>query len=457
MNLRSILKYSFIILLIGFAFSCKNKTKKPDPTLGTDVQDAADGLFTIVSDTATMELHTIPYDSARTYQDQYKYLGANQDPIFGRTNAGIYTNFSMPNSVSNVSFGDDAVLDSAEFILTFTQSYVGDSTVALRYQVYQLTGAMDKTRAYCTYNTVPYSNTPVSDVTRRITFTSGYYTIRLPLNNAYAAAILNNPQYLVDNTTFQNTYKGFYVTAKNSNLSPGSQGALMKIDLDNPVSGVYLYYHNGSPSAGKIPKSYRLPFSGDNSSRFNHVDYDYHSGSNYLLSSQLDGDSVKGKQNLFIKGLGGAKTVIRLPYLTNYSDSCPIGINRAELIFKIDQNFISTMGNYEPPNLISMVACDATGREIYIKDQYYTADLLRFGGAYDPVNKQYIFNISRHMQDIMSKKIENHGFYLVVANTDRYTVPRRDDKAERAVFGGLANALYKPTFKLTYIRFPYDK
>lgn len=403
-----------------------------------------------------MEMHTVKYDSIRSYQDQYKYLGSNQDPVFGRTNVGIFTNFSMPSGVSNLSFGNDAVLDSAEMILTFTQSFVGDSTIGLRYQVYQLTQALDKAALYYTHHSIPFSSTELSDVSRRISKTNGYYTIRLPLNHLFAEAVLTNPQYLINNTAFQSAYKGFYITTKNSNLTPGAQGAVMKIDLDNSVSGVYLYYHNGGPSSSKEPKTYRFPFSGDNASRFNNVQYDYSSGANNMLVDQLDEtDTTKGKQNIFIKGLGGSKTVIRLPYLTNYADSCPIGVNRAELIFRVDENFLSA--GYDPPSQISMVACDPKGQEIYIKDQYYTTDVIRFGGAYDATNKQYVFNLSRHFQDIMAGKIDNYGFYLVVADADRFSVPRRDSKAERVVFGGINNALYPPTFKLTYIRFPYDK
>lgn len=454
-NLTKILKYSFVTLLLSVVVSCK---KKPEPTLGNDVQDEADALFTTISDTSSMELHTVKYDSIRSYQDQYKYLGSNQDPTFGRTNAGIFTNFSMPSSASNISFGNDAVLDSAEMILTFTQSHVGDSTTALRYQIYQLTEALDKTKAYYTHHSISHGSTALSDVSRRISKTNGYYTIRLPLDRNFAEAILTNPQYLTSNSVFQNIYKGFYITTKNTNLTPSTQGSLMKIDLDNSVSGVYLYYHNGGPPSLREPKTFRFPFSGDNAARFNHVQYDYSSGANSLLVDQLDkSDTTKGKQNLFIKGLGGSKTVIRIPYLTNYADSCPIGVNRAELIFKVDPSFIPGTGKYEAPNQISMVACDAKGNEIYIKDQFYTTDVIRFGGAYDPVNKQYVFNLSRHFQDIMSGKIDNYGFYLVVADADRFSVPRRDSKAERVVFGGLNNSLYKPTFKLTYIRFPYDK
>ncbi len=457
-TLNRFFKYSLVTLIFCGAIACK---KKPDTTLGTDVQDEADALLTVVSDSSTIHMHTVKYDSIRSYNDQYKYLGSNEDPVFGRTNVGIFANFSLQGSVSNISFGEDAVLDSAEMILTFTQSFVGDSTTAMRYQVYQLTQSPDRTKTYYTHNTLPFNANVLSDVSRRVSKTNGFYTIRMPINNSFAAAILNNPQYLVNNAVFQNTYKGFYITTKNSILSPAKQGAIMKMDMDNPVSGVYLYYHNGSPAAGKEAKTYRLPFSSDNAARFNHVQYDPSSGGTSILNSylidQLDkSDTTKGKQNIFIKGLGGAKTVIRLPFLKNYADSCPISVNRAEMIFKVDQSFLSA-NNYVPPNQISMVACDAHGQEIYIKDQYYTTDVIRFGGTYDAANKWYVFNFARHVQDIMAGKIDNYGFYLVVADADRFSVARRDTKAERAIFGGVNNAMYAPRFKLTYIRFPYDK
>src|SRR5205085_2554696 len=120
-------------------------------------------------------------------------------------------------------------------------------------------------------------------------------------------------------------------------------------------------------------------------------------------------------------------------------------------------SFLDNNPGYQPPLKISLVGVDAAGKEIFVKDQYFGTDLIRFGGSYDPVNKYYIFNIARHVQDIMSGKLANYGFYLVVADPDRSYVARRDDRAERVVFGGLNNALYKPSFRLTYIRFPYDK
>lgn len=457
---KKLFKYAFFLFVLVGLFNCKkSKFRTGDvPSMSADVQPESDMLNSSFSDTATFYIHTVKYDSSRSYQDQFKYLGSNQDPVFGRTNASIFTNFSMPSGVTNVSFGDDAVLDSAEFILTFTQNFVGDTTTPLTYEVHQLTQSMDKTAAYYMHSTIPYSSTKLSYATRRITKTGDFYSIRLPFDKTFASAIISNPAYLTSSTTFQSIYKGFYITTKNTALNPSQQGALMKIDLDNSVSGVYVYYHNGTSSSSKETKTYRFPFSGDYASRFNNIAYDPHSGGNTMLIDQLDKtDTTKGKQDFFLKGVAGSKAVIRLPYLKNYSSSEPIGVSRAEFIFKVDQTFTSTTGQYEPPLQLSLVAIDGSGKEIYVKDQYYSTDLQHFGGSYDPVNKQYVFNIARHVQDIMSGKLDNYGFYLVVANPDRNYVARRDDKAERVVLGGINNSMFKPTFRLTYVRFPYDK
>ncbi len=406
-------------------------------------------------------MHTIAYDSSRSYQDAFKYLGSNQDPIFGRTDADIFTRFSMPNNVSSITFGDDVVLDSAVMLLTFTGKHTGDTSTALNYQVYQLNADLAQTTAYYMNDNVSYNATPLCNKTCRLSFSGGFYNIRLPIDNNFASALLSNPQYLVDNNTFISTYKGFYITTRSTNnLNPVSaQGALMKIDLDNPVSGVYMYYHNGTQSASKQSKVYQFLFKGDVASRFNKINYNYAAGASANeLVKQLSGDSLKSAPaNVFLKGVAGAKAVIRLPYIKNYSDSSRIAIGRAEFVFKVDQAFASVGGKYDAPLQISLVAIDDNHHELYVKDQYYYSDLIRFGGDYDADNKQYVFNVARHLQDIVDGKITNNGFYLVVANPDKAEVTRRDVESDRVVLGGPKNSLYKPLFKLTYVRFPYDK
>ena len=446
----------YITFLVSFVFlfSCK----KVDNPLSTGAQPDGDAVNGTFSDTASIYGYTIRYDSSRTYNDRFKYLGSNQDPIFGRTDAGIFTNFSMPNNVSNISFGDDAVLDSIRLYLVFTQSFVGDTTTKLNYKVFELNSSLNNTVAQYMHHSVPYNSTPICDVNVKPTILGGFYTVVLPINYYYGAAILNNNSALVSNTAFQTFYKGLYISTKSTNLNPiNAQGALKKMDLENPVSGLLVFYHNGLQAGAKTSKAFRFPFASDNAARFNKIDYSYLSGANNQMVNQLGGDTTLGAQNIFLKGVGGTKAVIRLPFLRNYSKDSHIAVNRAEVVFKVDQSFVTTGGEYNSPPTLALVAMDSLKKEVYAKDQYFNSDLIHFGGTYDADNKQYVFNIARHVQDIMEGRLKNYGFYLVVADPDKLQVARRDDRAERVVIGGHKNALYAPKFKLTYIRFPNDK
>ena len=73
--------------------------------LGLDVQPENDLLGITVTDTASVFTYTQRGDSVRTYNDQYKYLGSIQDPVFGQTHAGIYTNISIINNLTNQLVG----------------------------------------------------------------------------------------------------------------------------------------------------------------------------------------------------------------------------------------------------------------------------------------------------------------------------------------------------------------
>jgi hypothetical protein len=72
------------------------------------------------------------------------------------------------------------------------------------------------------------------------------------------------------------------------------------------------------------------------------------------------------------------------------------------------------------------------------------------------VNKQYVFNIARQMQRILNGE-KDYGFYLVNASPNKSSVIRRDNRLERVVIGGKTNINYKPIFKVTFVKYPFDK
>ncbi len=430
--------------------------KKDQDILPASVQDSADVLGTNYTDTVTMEAHTVPVDSVVSFNDAIKFIGSNQDPVFGRTDVSLYTKFSI-NAI-NVTF-PQANLVSSEIVLAVKSlDFVGSYLTPMNYQVFEMNQNVPVDGSYYSspknwYN----SNSLIGSRTCTFDVVNGTYVVRIPVNSTYAAAVLNNPQFLVDNTTFQNTYKGFYITCKSTNLNPvGAQGVIAKIDLENALSGFFVYYQEGPISASKETKSFRFPFSGDQVRRFNEFVHTPTSGGSNLLTQQLAGDTTKGSQALFAQGLGGARIKFHAPYLMNFVKDHPISVNQAEIRFKVDLGINGTSGDYFPPLKMAIFAMDSLGHELFTYDQLNTVDFARYGGFYDADNHEYVFNISRDIQTIMNGKKKNYGFFLVVGDGDRIYAIRRDDRAERVVIGGSGSSLYKPVFKLTYTPFTND-
>lgn len=446
---------------ISFLFVCSaaivfSSCKKDSDILPAGVQDEEDELAAEYTDTVTMEAHTVRVDSVISFNDGTKFLGSNQDPVFGRTDVSLYTKFSI-NAI-NVSF-PEANLVSSEIVLAVKSlDFVGSYLTPLTYQVYEMNQNVPVDASYYSNPKNWYNpNSLVASRTCTFDVINGTYVIRIPVNNTYASAVLNNSQFLVDNTTFQNTYKGFYITCKSTNLNPVSaQGVIAKIDLDNSLSGFFVHYQQGEISAAKTTSTYCFPFNGDQVRRFNEFIHTPSSGGNNLLTQQLAGDTAKGSQALFAQGLGGTRIKFHVPHLMNFVRDHKIAVNQAEIRFKVDLGINGLNGDYFPPLKMAIFGIDSVGNEIFTYDQLNSVDFARYGGSYDADNHEYVFNISRDIQTILNGKKKNYGFYLVVGDGDRTYAVRRDDRAERVVIGGFGSSLYKPIFKLTYTPFIHD-
>lgn len=454
-----------VLVLAVFLSSCK----KDKDVLGVDVQPADDALNASFSSTAPVYAYTMKYDSIASLNSRYKYLGINKDPYFGTTDIGLYLLPNIPDGKTFVSFGDDAELISSEIILAAYNlgvSHVGPSNAQVTYSVYPLVTRPDSSKVYFTsYKGFHTTGAVLGAYTGTYTTIDGKPVLRIPMDNNFAKAILNNPQYLYDNAAFQNTYRGFYIK---SSLN-ADEGFITQVDLQDPLSGFYLYYRNGSPPAVKTDKTFRFTFFGTNPVRYNTMEHSFQGASNALQQQVLNNDTARGGDALFLKGMGVSKVRVFIPTLKNYSDSFTVAVNRAELIFKLDPGY-STGIAYEPPAKLALLAADSLGREVFLQDQLNATDAARLNGAYDADSKSYVFNIARHAQAILSGKKKNYGFYLVVASTDnpltytpvyfsgmkelRYIT--RDNYVERVVLAGSNHPTLKPVFNLSYIRFEHD-
>jgi hypothetical protein len=430
--------------------------KKDKNILGVDVQPEEDAVGSVFSDTSTIQLFTIKQDSTRSFNLSEKYLGVHQDGVFGQTKAELITRMVIPGNVANTSFGEDPQVTSAEINLVASSDIIGKTGALINYKVYQLNTNLDISKVYqTTFKDYTYNPTPIADITDSLRIVNGKVVLKIPVNNLFAQSIISNPNALVNNTTFINTYKGLVIKVSGINLNPvNTPGVLVKYNLSDSETGLVINYQNGSPSSTKTTNTYRFAFSGDDNLRINLIDYNSFNGGNIFLRKQLSGDSLASAQNVFLKGLGNMRIKIKLPYLLNYAKNKTVAINRAELVFKVDEG-LNGVTDVPRPLTLALLAIDSTGKESLVLDQFTNAAINNYGGSYDIVKKEYRFNIAREIQAVLSSKVKTYGFYLVMASPLVTEAIRRDNFAQRLVLGGAKNSIYAPKLNLSYI--PFNK
>jgi hypothetical protein len=417
------------------------------------VQPPADVVNALFSDTATIYAHTIGYDSIPSFNDHYKFLGSNQDPVFGRTDVGMYLNINLPNNITDVSFPNQTLV-SSEIILEVAElGFLGDNTTPLSYSVFAMTHTLDPNAVYYSNdNKIHNTSQLLGTFTGTLGVVGDKLALRIPIDYNFAKGLMENNGPLANNVAFQNAYKGFYISCAGTALNPfSSQGAIFKFDTDDAISGFYIYYQNGTPSPLRQNTTFRFTFSGTDAAHYNTINYQPASGGHAALTKQiLDKDTLAGKQYLFLKGLGGTRVKLYIPGLKNYADSFSISVNRAELFLPVDPSFTVTNAQYAAPPLLSLLPIGSDSKESYAIDELTASDLSRYDGTYNSDKSAYVFNIARHVQAILRGQRTNFGFYVAVANPNPIYTSRRDNYLERIVLCGTKNSINRPKFTLSY-------
>jgi hypothetical protein len=433
MKNKSFLLLSFLLL---FCYSCK----KDNRVLGVDVQPTEDDLNANVTK-GIVYAHTQKIDSTLILKNtKLKYIGSNNDKYFGRLDVGLYLNSNI--SVTSLNFGTTPVLNSAEIILAVDiLNYTGNLNSTLTYSVFSLDSALRTTGLYFTSNNRLHNKDSLIAVhNTSLTVYKGKLAIRIPIDSNYADRIIQHPEHLVNNTTFQAQYKGFYVSPSVKN---SEEGAIYLANLEDSISGFYINY---KPTPSDSLKSFRFSFSGSKAARFNTVTYTV-TEAHPSLKAQISGDTAKGADNLFLRGLGVTRLKVFIPFLKNRSDSGIWAVNRAEVVFHVDPSFTDASGKYQKPPALTLFALDSLGREVLTQDQKNSTDQARYDGTYDEAGKKYVFNIARHAQSILKGERRNYGFHLHVVGSDLDMIKQ----IERLVLAGSKNATLHPEFNLSYV------
>ncbi len=395
---------SILLLSLSLIFiSCK----KEFDSIGLDLQK--DPLGNSFSDTTTLIAYSLIEDSLQTNNLSNAIVGYVNDPIFGKTQAGFYTQFDL--SGTNVSFGDNLQFDSIVLSLQYT-GYFGDTLSSIKIGVYELAESLSRQKSYYSHQTtliagrnLTYENnyllSPKPNTHVRVDTTIQNPQIRIRLDDNFGInRILNNPS-LTNNVEFQENFKGLFIVAEEAS----GVGNLVYLSAISSLSGLTLYYkENGNR------KKYTFSISSTNCRYYNYFDhFDYENAATDLKDQIFNHNYGLGKDKLYVQATAGVKTRIKFPYIHSTFKDSNVVINRAELVI----SNIEDDSYFFYPNKLGLQWVKEENVTYLPDDEIYT-NVSYFGGTYISSKKEYRFRITKFIQQLIHQENLEDEINLVV-------------------------------------------
>ena len=451
MNVSDFKKFKFFsffgltIILLNFS-SCK---KDPEQITLKQISDSKINYF--ISDSTTLLAYSSIDDSVKTTNLVYNLLGSINDPIFGKTTAGIYSQFTFDTTA--ITFGQSAGYDSLVLTLAYTGAYYGDTNSLQTVKVYELDDTISNS------NSIPYyatSSIPARTLLGSKTFKGRIHEnvligtdtllphlrIKLDKNDDFIKYLINaDSASLASSSNFIKYFKGLYITTE----SVDRGGCIYYLNLSRALTSMTLYYHNSTTSATSntsrdfVVNAYCRSFT-----HFNH--YNYSQAVSLLTQNFANKNYRNGDSTLFLQAMAGVRIKLNFPYLNAWSSKGNIFVNRAELTIPVD-TIESSYKKFTPPAKIYLWTVDSKGTMLLLRD-FSNSNYLE--QAYDTVRKAYVCDISEYFQKrINNKSVLDDGLFVIVAD--------RAVTSNRAIINGPKKHKNRMKLNLTYIKINNSK
>ncbi len=349
--------------------------------------------------------------------------------------------FKLPGTTTE--FGSDAVVDSIISNLAYVGSYGSTDKLkgTMTFGVFELEERLRDTStsdsAYYSTASHAVSATPLavhqfrpdlySDVI------SGFDTVPLPpslsirLDNSLGTRILESNN-LASNDVFLTEFKGLNIKPIDASM-PSGFGSILYFNVASTFSWVKLYYHTNTDTSF-------VDFLTTNTDGV-HTAF-HHEYAPTAIPSAIADSTITGANRLYIHSMAGTRMKVELPHLRELNNLGAVAINKAELVVPLDVDIIDEFG---VPNNLQVTVIDSSGNPIFPVDFFEGSDY--YGGVYDSENKQYIFNIARHLQSLLtSPEKEDYGLYI--------TNSGNAVNARRGVFNGPQHPDRPMKLRMTY-------
>jgi hypothetical protein len=406
--LKTKILYPGLLATIIVALLLAACNKKPEQ-VGLDLQPVNAELSVVFDNAAGLLSHSLREDSVRTDVNVIKtaMLGSMLDPVFGKTTAEIYSQFRL--SENGHDFGTAPIIDSLVLSLSYSGFY-GDTLTEQTIHVFELDQDMDPDTSY-------YSNQTLTDygiALASMTFVPGPADsvmvggdlktpqLRIRLSDDFAQKIVDaGDAVFEDNESWLEFMKGFRITTEPVQAA----GGILLFDMLASNTAMTIFYRT-QDSQDTLSFTF---LSNSNCARFTAFDHnDYLEASPEFRAQVIDGDTLLGKNLIFLQGMGGVKAQLRLPDIRDFLDKDTVAINEARLIF----NIYDDGSELEGPPQLGLAIIDEEGNFVPLPDANESSSY--YGGYLNDGGTQYFFRISRHVQQVLTGESPNYPLALLI-------------------------------------------
>jgi hypothetical protein len=373
-------------------------------------------------------------------------LGILNDPLFGRTESSLAMSVGLPSEA--YSFGTTPTLDSAVLVLNYGGEFYGDSTQNYTIDVRQLTSNFANDEKFLSTTVYPYNSQLLGSRTGRLypttkykvmdVVTSGKDTlktvtpqIRIKLDSAFIQQNIVNlsEANLKTNLIFKTLFKGLHVSVNPTGLT--GSGAMMFVDLASTNSNLSVYYKKqGTTAALKDTVNVIFPI-GDNATANKVGATIKHNYTGTPIQTQLDNPNQQFAVT-YLQPLVGLRNKISFPTLEKFSASTgQLVINKAELV--IDLSTGSDLKPFEAAPRLALYRYDLA--EQRRNAEVYSNEPESIGGYFDSAKKQYVFNLTAYIQNLVSKNTKDYGTFIAPIPSSTFDINPSVTSAARAVIG----------------------
>ncbi|MBV8252873.1 MAG: DUF4270 family protein [Chitinophaga sp.] len=295
-----------IVLLIATLSSCQKAGFTYDNIIASNQNTDY-----ILSDTLTVQMQSVQYDSVPTSGAGNALVGQNTDPLFGKITAGTYFQIAAPPTLDIPEFG--ATYDSMVLVMKPNGYAVGDTTIQQDFRIYRVQQTIQPATNYINIynnNTFQTETTPLASFTG-ILRPKTDNVIRIPMSDALGAQLFEMIRSKSADISTSATWLQFF---KGLNIEAGPTSKTVTGFLAND-SSLYmrLYYHINEAITTVKYADFKMTAP---TLQFNHVAYDRSGTAISPLSHTAPTLSSSSTGNAtYMQPITGLVTRIDIPYL----------------------------------------------------------------------------------------------------------------------------------------------